>query len=286
MKNKNIGALYILCAAIFWSFGGVLAKTIPFSGLSIAALRGIIAAMTIAAFRRSFSFKLNKATFFAAIALTMTTVLFMISTKLTTAANAIVLQYTSPFFIILLNYFILKRKPNRRDVLALVGIGFGIILFFINQLGTGNYLGDFIGLCSGLMFAGVFFVNKMDGASPFDATFMGNLLSVLLLPFVFFDPNMSLEIYPWVLIVIMGVFQLGFGYIFFSLGIQHASATQSNIIATLEPILNPIWVLLIVREVPTLLSIVGGGVVLLSVVIYNHFETKANYNQMHPKVMP
>jgi drug/metabolite transporter (DMT)-like permease len=278
MKTQNKGAFYILCAAIFWSFGGVLAKSIPWSGLSIAALRGLIAAITIAAFRRSFSFKLNRSTIIAALALTMTTVLFMVATKLTTAANAIVLQYTSPFFIILMNFFVHHHKPSRRDVIALIGIGFGITLFFINQLDSGNLLGDFFGLMSGLMFAGVFFANKLEHASPFDATYMGNLFSVMLLPFVFFDSEMFVHGWlPWILILIMGVMQLGFGYIFFSLGIRLATATQSNIIATLEPILNPIWVLLVIGEVPTILSIIGGSIVLITVVLYNHFETKANF---------
>ncbi len=286
MKTQHKGAFYILCAAIFWSFGGVLAKSIPWSGLTIAALRGIIAAFTIAMFRRTFSFKLNKSTLFAALALTMTTVLFMIATKLTTAANAIVLQYTSPFFIILMNLYILHRKPSRRDLLALVGIGFGITLFFINQLGSGNLLGDFVGLLSGLMFAGVFFANKLESASPFDATYMGNLFSVILLPFVFFDSQLFLHGWvPWILILIMGVVQLGFGYVFFSLGIRLASATQSNIIATLEPILNPIWVLLVIGEVPTTLSILGGTIVLFSVVLYNHFETKANFRLIKQETM-
>ncbi len=281
MKTQNKGSLYILLAALFWSFGGVLTKSIPWSGLSIAAMRGLIAAMTIAVFKRSFSFKLNVSTIIAALALTMTTVLFIMATKLTTAANAIVLQYTSPFFIILLNLLVYHQKPKHRDLLALFGIGVGITLFFINQLGTGNLLGDAIGLMSGLMFAGVFFANKMSGASPLDATYMGNLFSVFLLPFVIMDPEMFAHgSLPWMLIVIMGVFQLGFGYIFFSLGIRLTSATRSNIIATLEPILNPIWVLLIVGEIPTTLSIIGGIIVLGTVVLYNHVETKANFQMV------
>lgn len=277
MKRQNKSVLYLTLAAIFWSFGGVLAKAIPFSGISIAALRGIIAAITIGIYRKSFAFKKNKSTVYAAISLTLTTVLFMVATKLTTAANAILLQYTSLFFIILLNWMINHQKPKVRDLLALGGIAFGISLFFVNQLEGGNVLGNIMGLLSGLTFAGVFFANKMDDASAFDATFMGNLLSVFLIPFVLFDSTIQTQsVVPWILIAVMGIFQLGFGYIFFSLGILHASATQSNIIATLEPILNPIWVLLIIGETPTFLSMVGGMIVLVSVVLYNQFEIKAN----------
>ena len=277
MKSEKKSVVYLTLAAVFWSFGGVLAKAIPFSAISIAALRGVIAAITIGIYRKSFAFKRNKSTILAAISLTLTTVLFMVATKLTTAANAILLQYTSLFFIIILNWIFNHQKPKIRDILALSGIAIGISLFFVNQLETGNVLGNIVGLLSGLTFAGVFFANKMDEASAFDATFMGNLLSMILIPFVLFDPAIqSQQVYPWVLITIMGVFQLGFGYIFFSLGIVNATATQSNITATLEPILNPIWVVLIIGEIPTLFSIVGGLIVLISVVLYNQFEIKAS----------
>src|SRR5690554_2322789 len=277
MKSEKKSVVYLTLAAVFWSFGGVLAKAIPFSAISIAALRGVIAAITIGIYRKSFAFKRNKSIILAAISLTLTTVLFMVATKLTTATNAILLQYTSLFFIIILNWIFNHQKPKIRDILALSGIAIGISLFFVNQLETGNVLGNIVGLLSGLTFAGVFFANKMDEASAFDATFMGNLLSMLLIPFVLFDPAIQLQQdYPWVLITIMGVFQLGFGYIFFSLGIVNATATQSNITATLEPILNPIWVVLIIGEIPTLFSIVGGLIVLISVVLYNQFEIKAS----------
>ena len=75
----------------------------------------------------------------------------------------------------------------------------------------------------------------------------------------------------------MGVFQLGFGYIFFSLGIKHTAATTASIIATLEPILNPFWVFLVLGETPTILAIIGGVIVLLTVSIYNTIVTRDNY---------
>lgn len=205
----------------------------------------------------------------------------MVANKMTTAANAIVLQYTSPVFIILLSLFVLKQKPKKRDIFALIGVAFGISLFFYEQFRGGNYLGDILALFSGLSFAGVFFANKLPRASPIDATYLGNLFSVFLLPFVFFDPGfMNFSPLPWVMIAIMGIFQLGFGYIFFSLGIKHTSATTSSIIATLEPILNPIWVFLVLGETPKTLALVGGAIVLVTVVIYNTIVTKDNYKTM------
>ena len=276
---SNLGPLYIIIAAIFWSFGGLLGKLIPWSGLTIAALRGIIATFTIGLYRRSFYFKLNKPILLAGISLTITTILFMIANKMTSAANAIVLQYTSPVFIILLTLIIDKQKPKKRDMFAIFGVLIGINIFFFDQFKSGNYLGDLIALGSGLSFPAVFFANKLPNASPIDATYLGNLLSILILPFVFLDQNflMNQSSLAWVFIIIMGIFQLGFGYIFFSLGIKQTTATSSSIIATLEPIINPIWVFVFIGEVPSLLALVGGVIVLISVSIYNVIVTRDNY---------
>ena len=281
MSKLKLGPLYIVFAAIFWSFGGLLGKLIPWSGLSIAALRGIFAAITIALYRRSFSFKLNKPILLAGLSLTLTTILFMIANKMTSSANAIVLQYTSPVFIILLTFIIDKQKPKKRDIFAIFGVLLGICLFFFDQFKNGQYLGDLIALASGLSFAGVFFANKLPNASPIDATYIGNLLSFIILPFVLFDTSFQLNQNPtiWMYIIFMGVFQLGFGYIFFSLGIKQSSATSSSIIATLEPILNPLWVFIFLGEKPSILALIGGMIVLLTVTIYNTIVTRDNYKK-------
>jgi len=279
VKITKSGPFYILMAALLWSFGGVFSKLIPWSGLSIAAVRSVVAALTIGLYRRSFRFKVTKSTVLASICILLTTVLFMMANKMTSAANAIVLQYTSPLFIIILSLIIFKQKPKKRDLFAVVGVGLGIGLFFFEQFQSGSYMGDLLALASGLTFAGVFFSNKLQGASPIDATFMGNFLGIIFLPFLFFDKQVSANFgwQPWLTILAMGVIQQAGGYIFFSKGIKHTSATTSSIIATLEPILNPLWVFLVVGEIPTPLALVGGLIVLSTVLIYNTIVTKENF---------
>jgi drug/metabolite transporter (DMT)-like permease len=119
------------------------------------------------------------------------------------------------------------------------------------------------------MFALVFYVNKQVNAAPLDSVLMGNLMSVVLIPLIFFDAQVTFDVMPWMLLLIMGIFQLGFGYIFFALGIEKISATQSNVIATLEPILNPIWVYIFLGEPLTWYALLGGLFVLSSIVFYN-----------------
>jgi drug/metabolite transporter (DMT)-like permease len=277
-KIEKAGPLWIALGALFWSFGGVCAKLIPWSGLAIASIRGIIAAVVIALYRKSFRIRLTKSTILAGISLNLTTILFMMANKMTTAANAIVLQYTSPVFIIILSAVFLKEKPKKRDLLAVTGTLFGVSLFFLDQMKSGNMLGNFVAILSGLAFAFVFFANKLPDAHPMDATFLGAALSFFLLPFVIVDKQVfNTGWLPWAVILFMGIVQLGLGYIFFSIGIQHTSATTGSILAMVEPILNPVWVFLVVGESPKILSLIGAAIVLTTIFIYNLIITRKNY---------
>lgn len=278
MKHRD-GSLLIFIAAVMWSFGGLAAKILTWNAFSIACIRGLIAFAVILIYRGKTRISFSKSTILSAISLTLTTTLFMLANKLTTSANAIVLQYSAPVFILLFSFVFQKYVPSRKDVIAVSLTLFGISLFFIDRLQTGYWLGDFIGVLSGVSFAGVFFANRLPNANPVDASLLGNLFSIFLLPFLFFDRNfLTFSTLNWTVILLMGTLQLGIPYILFSLGIKRTSAVKSSVIATIEPILNPIWVFIAVGEVPGTLSLFGGAIVLITIAIYNITKTKENYN--------
>lgn len=278
MKHHD-GSLLIFIAAVMWSFGGLAAKILTWNAFSIACIRGLIAFAVILIYRGKTRISFSKSTILSAISLTLTTTLFMLANKLTTSANAIVLQYSAPVFILLFSFVFQKYVPSRKDVIAVSLTLFGISLFFIDRLQTGYWLGDFIGVLSGVSFAGVFFANRLPNANPVDASLLGNLFSIFLLPFLFFDRNfLTFSTLNWTVILLMGTLQLGIPYILFSLGIKRTSAVKSSVIATIEPILNPIWVFIAVGEVPGTLSLFGGAIVLITIAIYNITKTKENYN--------
>ncbi len=278
MKHRD-GSLLIFIAAVMWSFGGLAAKILTWNAFSIACIRGLIAFVVILIYRGRTRISFSKSTILSAISLTLTTTLFMLANKLTTSANAIVLQYSAPVFILLFSFVFQKYVPSRKDVIAVSLTLFGISLFFVDRLQTGYWLGDFIGVLSGVSFAGVFFANRLPNANPVDASLLGNLFSIFLLPFLFFDRNfLTFSTLNWTVILLMGTLQLGIPYILFSLGIKITSAVKSSVIATIEPILNPIWVFIAVGEVPGTLSLFGGAIVLITIAIYNITKTKENYN--------
>jgi len=278
MPKNMLGPLFILIASVLWSFSGVGVRFMPWGSFAIISVRGLFAALTIAIIQRQWKVKLTLPTVGAALCIVATSTLFVTANQLTTAANAIVLQYTAPIYVLIISIIVTKMKPRRADIITIVLALLGISLFFIDHLGRGALIGDMLALLSGLTMAGIFFLSGMPGANPRDTVFLGCALSALLLPALFFEPQV---IYagpiPWVVVILLGIFQLGLAYCFFAKGIKLTGPVTASIICAAEPILNPIWVLLLTGETPGMLSIIGAVVVIGTICWYNAVTAKQEY---------
>jgi drug/metabolite transporter (DMT)-like permease len=268
--HQNRGPLLLVLTALLWSFAGIAVKFISWSPITIACLRGILAAAVIGLLNwRSFT-RPTPAVFWGASSLFVTSIVFILCNRLTTAANAIVLQYTAPIFVIFLSALLLHNRPTRLDIFTVLLTLCGIILFFIDHLGHGALLGDGLALFSGLTFGLVFIANSMKGANPVLASFLGNLMSALLLPFLFRDASLrSATPAEWLVIFLMGVFQMGLSYALFAKGMETTPPIKASVICALEPVLNPIWVFLLMGELPGKLAIVGIIIVIATILFYN-----------------
>jgi len=271
MTKKATGTVYVLLAAIFWSFAGIGVKYIPWHPLSISCVRGIVAAITIACLQKQWKIKLTKATVMAAACVFVTTILFMFANKMTSAANAIVLQYTSPIFVLIASTIASKSKFKLMDICTVCLTLLGITLFFMDSIGVqGNLWGDILALLSGVTFAGVFFVNGLPSANPKDASLLGCAFSIFLLPMLFTDGGVAMGGWQaWVVAILLGTVQQGLAYYFFAKGVSQTGSVTASIICTAEPILNPLWVFLIMKERPGVLSLIGGVIVVATIAVYN-----------------
>jgi drug/metabolite transporter (DMT)-like permease len=220
-----------------------------------------------------------------AVCLSATTVMYVFANKLTTAAAAILLQFTAPIFIILIYLIFYKKKPTVSAVIAVLFTIIGMMLFFADNLDAGAFWGNIMALVSGLSMAGVYVCNKREDTNPENALFLGFLINTCIgLPFAFFE--VTADISAWVAVIFLGVIQVGFAYIFFSKGIKKTPALLACLISAIEPVLNPIWVMLAgifgllpELEIPGLFALIGGIIIILTVVAYNiRVERTANTN--------
>jgi drug/metabolite transporter (DMT)-like permease len=204
-----------------------------------------------------------------------TTVLFVFANKLTTAADAIVLQYTAPIFVVIFSIIVFKKRMRALDAASALFVFAGIALFFFDQLRADAMLGNILACFAGIMFAGVFVINKMPGAKPEESVLLGHIINtVAALPFIFM--SITLEAVSWGSITLLGIFQLGLAYVLFAKGIKLTSPITASLIATLEPLLNPVWVLIFSGEKPGTWALIGGAVVIATVVIYNIADTRSS----------
>lgn len=267
MTSSNKGKLYIFLAAVFWSFGGLLIKVIPWSPFGITGTRSILS-LTVLLLYRGFDkkFEFNKVIVLSGICASLTNILFIYANKMTTAANAIVLQCTAPIFVVLMAIFLLKKKPTSKQLITIFITFVGVLLFFMDQLNPGALIGNIFALLSGLSYAGMFYFNNLEGANPLDSSVFAHGLNLIVsLPVLlqFNEPSLSMAgVYA---IMILGVVQMGFSYIFFSEGIVLCDSISASLISMIEAVLNPIWVAIAIKEFPSIYSLVGSVIVLFAV---------------------
>jgi drug/metabolite transporter (DMT)-like permease len=199
----------------------------------------------------------------------MATVLcFVGATKLTTAANAILLQYTAPVWVALFSHYFLKERVTGRDWLFIVIVLLGMLLFFIDRLSDSGTMGNGLAILSGIAFAALICaLRRQKEGSPIGSIVLGNILTA-----VFAIPWMMhpvADAKSWLCLVLLGIFQIGLSYALFSEAIKHVSALEGILVPVIEPVLNPVWVILVVGEAPGRWSLVGGLIVISSVLIHS-----------------
>ncbi len=253
--------MLLLAAAILWSLGGVLIKSIDWTPLAIAGSRSLIAIVVIGLVMPGVGRKISWRILPGALAYAGTVVLFVIATKLTSAANAIFLQYTAPIYIAIISPWVLHERTKPRDWLLILVALCGVALFFVDQLSFAGLSGVIAALASGMSFAWLtVFMRRHRNESPESILLLGNILTLLFAsPWMFPFANLERN---GIWILLLGVLQLAIPYLLYSRAIKHIRALDAAIISIIEPILNPIWVILVKGEHASRWSIIGGAIVL------------------------
>lgn len=271
MKSNHIGALQVAAGAICWSFSGVLGKWLPWNALTINGIRSLIAAVVMGLTRHSFKVHFTRGNVLGALGVMLTSMLYVAAMKLTTSANAIVLQYAAPAFVILFGWLFYGQRPGRRSVIAAALIMLGVVLCFVDKLGGGRLLGNVLALLSAVTFALVFFCARMPGANPSEYSYLGLLMCVPTSLYGLVDPGMSSSPVQWLAVLGLGLSLAG-GYYFISAAMGKVSPLFTVLLSNLEPVLNPVWVALFLPklgEVPRGLALVGSIIVLVTAGAYS-----------------
>lgn len=262
-----MAVLMLVSAAIFWSTSGVLIKMVALHPLAIAGWRSLIAGGVIMLLcRREVKISWGVNPLIAAACMGAFCICFVVATKLTTAANAIVLQYAASAYVAILAPRMLGEPTRPQDWYFLVLVVAGIGLFFMDDLSMRGTLGILVGLAGSLFWAGaMIFLRKSRNGSTAWPIALGNYMAAgVCLPFMFRQVPTPLD---WLGMVGLGVVSLGLGYAVFAYAIKRVRALEAVLIPSIEPLINPMWVFLFTAEVPGKWAFIGGSLVLAAVTL-------------------
>jgi drug/metabolite transporter (DMT)-like permease len=259
--------LLVLCGAL-WSSAGVLIKLIDWPPGAIWSARCAIAAAALYAIRRPSLTRIEPAEWGAAAALAATTGLFIAANKLTTPANAILIQYSAPVWVALLGPWFVGERVTRLDWLAIAVVLFGITLFFLDELTFDHAIGNVVALAAGVSFAlGALTMRRValtetpsGPIDPLRPLLLGNLLGAAVgAPFLLGAG--PLDAVGWSALLALGVVQQAIAYLCYAAAIRHARALDVILVPIVEPILSPLWVALAFGEWPGRWALLGGAIV-------------------------
>jgi len=265
------GTALVLAAAVLWSTGGLGIKSLSLFPLATAGWRSFFAlpALLLAVRRPTAVLSGLRGGWIAATAIcyALTLMLFVSATRLTTAANAILLQYTSPLWVMFLSYPVLRERPRARDYAVAAGCLAGLTLFLLDELAPGGTAGIVCavgsGFTMGCMVLGLRYEGQRGSTSAsLLAVLLGNVLCALIC-----SPWMASSLpligpRDWLVLALLGSLQIGISYVLFSHGLVYLTALRATLLGLVEPLLNPTWVWLGNGETPGNWALAGGAVII------------------------
>ena len=274
---------YVLAAALLFSTGGAAIKATTLTSWQVASLRSLIAAIVLLVLLPEARRLRSPQVWVASIAYAATLVLFVLANKLTTAANAIFLQATAPFYLLAIGPFLLK-EPNRFRDYVLGGVmAVGMACFFFESSSAsalapnpalGNALAAATGLTWALTVTALRGLSKREGASGLPVVSAGNLVAfAVALPFAL--PLGGVGVANLSVLLYLGIFQIGLAYFCMTRGVKHVPAFEASVLILLEPAMNPVWTYFIHDERPGPLALLGGGIIMASTLAHTLFSSRA-----------
>lgn len=276
IDKRGQAVLLLVATAVLWSLGGLFIKWVSLPPLAIAGYRSAIALPVLLLYFKRQAVDFSAAQLVGAACYAATVTLFVYATKLTTAGNAILLQYTAPIYVALFSGWLLNERIRWVDWAAIASVLCGMSLFFMDQLSSGEMTGNILAILSGFSFASlVLFMRLQKDASPAGSAILGNLLTALVcLPWMVESPPGETD---WMVLALLGVFQLGLSYICYAVAIKKVTAMEGILIPMLEPILNPLWTFFFLGERLGLWALFGGSLVILSILFRNVLNSKCHW---------
>jgi len=276
MNERIKGIIFMLLAAVALSLAGLFVKLAAWDSFGITAGRSIATLVSCLVYmlitKKKFVF--NKAVAFGGVCISLLNFLFIFATQSTSAANAIVLEYTEPFFVILLLWLIFGQRPQKAEIIAVLAAFSGIVFFFLDKLTPGGMIGNFAALMAGLVYAVFILVKKMDGNDFFSSVLTASVINIVTCGWSI-PRQTNWEPLGIVMVALFGIIPCFLGYILLSAGLDRMPIVAGVLLSMLEPVLNPVWVAIFYGEIVGKMSFVGMVIILGTAAVYSVWQIRS-----------
>ena len=288
--KKIPGPVLIFMGALSLSFGGLIVKSFEGATLwQILFWRSIFFSLTILAFliitykKKLFnSFYLSGLPgFIGGVVLSFGFCGYVIAMYSTTVANTNFIISLQILFLAIFGYFFLKEKISSVTLLSIVLAITGVLIMVGNSLGPGEMTGNLAAFSMPITFAVlIIIVRKFPSVDMVPAQFVAGICCCLI-GYVLSN-KLMISYHDIFLGFLAGFFQVGFGFIFITIGARTTPSAMVGIIMLSESVLGPVWAFLFASERPSMFSLIGGAIILLAVLIqFYSLLKKSNKNISH-----
>ncbi len=261
--SAGVGVGLVLLAAVLWSSSGLFIKVLTVDAFALTGVRSALAALTLAPFVRVRHLPRGRWFWLLLLAFSATQLTFVWATRLTTAANAIALQHTAPAWVFLL-LACMTRRVQPRLLPPIVLILGGVAAMLAEPAHGTSLQGNLVGVVTGVSFAVTQLAFSRVNLTPVAAVMFANLASAVVcvgLAPRSFDLS-GVAAWEWVTLVYLGGVQIALAFFCFTAGVRRITVAQASILTLVEPLLNPVWVYLVLAEAPSAHGFAGYALIL------------------------
>ena len=207
------------------------------------------------------------------ITFALTNITFIISIQNTNVANTLVMVALAPMLSAILGLIFLKENPERKTWIAIIITTLAAIYIFYDSIQIGNFLGDIFGLITALGLAvGAVIVRSAKNRNLVPSAVVGKLF-VAIIAF-FFVESFELSNKDLIIVPAMCILCVAIPFVLVTIAPRFITAAEVNLFFLLETILGPIWVWMVIKEQPTLETIQGGLIIILTIAIHSVLAIK------------
>jgi len=208
-----------------------------------------------------------------ALIFTVTNITFVISIENTNVANTLIMIALSPMLSAVLSFLFLKEIPDKKTRVAIIITTLSVVYIFYDAMDTGDILGNALGLLTALgLSVGAVIIRSAKKIDLVPSAMFGKLL-VALIAFYFAD-NLSLKGNDLTIVPLMCVMCVALPFVLVTIAPRFITAAEVNLFFLLETILGPIWVWLVIKEQPSIETIIGGAVIIITIAIHSGLSLK------------